>query len=82
MTRAALAAVLMLASATDYALVLPHERDCAKSAQTCEAARQAIGRGWLPGVAPGTPARCEPAPDCFSARSDCIANFNCGERKW
>jgi hypothetical protein len=81
MTRSAILAVafVLLASAAgsgDYALVLPGERDCAKSLPTCEAARAAITRGWLAGVPRDAPAKCEPSPWCFGQRSLYIPGFN------
>lgn len=86
------AAVVLLAAASgsgDYVLVLPERGvaagSCAKSAETCEAARRAALAGWLPGVPAGTQGRCEPRPECFAPSSNTIPGFNApaskGERR-
>lgn len=75
MIRAALFAFLLIA---DYRLILQGQPAiCAKDKATCEMAREAVARGWIEGVPRETPSRCEPAPGCFSARSNCIEGWNC-----
>lgn len=61
------ATVVVLAASTDFALiVLDHPPICAKSRETCEAARRAIASGWLfKELRPDVPTRCEPRPGCF-----------------
>jgi len=39
---------------------------CAKSQATCEAAREAIAKGWWSIVPPVTPTVCLPHPRCFA----------------
>lgn len=77
-------AVVFLVAASgsgDYVLVMPERGiatgSCSKSAETCEAARQAAYAGWLHGVPAGTPSRCEPSPGCFTAESLCIRGYSC-----
>ena len=61
----------------DYVLVLPDgERVCAKSAETCSAAQEAIRRGWWPVAAPEADTVCSPAPGCFPAPSLVIRDYN------
>lgn len=75
MTRAALALAVILA-AGDYALTIPGEPPvCAKSAETCEAARTAIAQGWLPPIPPNAETSCAPSPRCFSERENCIPGY-------
>lgn len=79
-----LAIVVVLGTAAagsgDYMLVMPENGIAtgspAKSEETCELARLAAWRGWLPGVPEGTPSRCEPHPGAFDARSNFIDGFN------
>lgn len=65
----------------DYWLVLPEHgvgtATPAKSLATCQEARRAAWRGWLPGVPAGTPSRCERHPAAFSTASECIRGWNC-----
>lgn len=63
------------AGSGDYALVLPDGRSCAKDVATCETARQAAIRGWLPDVPRGTIGYCAPSPGCFDKRSNCIPGY-------
>ncbi len=72
-----LAGSAVWAEPTDYVLVLPTgERVCAKSAETCVAARRAIERGWWPILPSGSGIRCEPHPGCFDPASNVIPGFN------
>jgi hypothetical protein len=69
---------LLAAASGDYVLTLPSgERVCAKSAETCAAAQDAIRRGWWPVAAPEAETACQPSPACFSARSLCIVGHSC-----
>ena len=72
------AALILVATSGDYALVLSTgEEVCAKSADTCQAAIRAIERGWWPILPPGSGIRCEPRPQgCFSYESNTIRGFN------
>lgn len=72
----AIAVVLAAAAAGsgDYALSLPNEPPtCAKSQATCEQARVAVRKGWLPDVPRDAPTDCVPAPGCFAPASNFIA---------
>ena len=61
----------------DYVLLLPSgERVCAKSAETCAAAQDAIRRGWWPVAAPEAETVCEPSPACFPPSSLVIRGNN------
>ena len=80
---AAFAAVVVLIAASDWALVAPSRPElppiCAKSEIVCETAVAAIrDRRWP--IEPGY-VECRPAPGCFSAESECIASYNCGNRR-
>jgi hypothetical protein len=70
-----------VASSGDYMLVMPEGGVAtgtkSKSLQMCQEAREAAWAGRLPNIPAGTPSRCEPAPGAFSARSNCIQNYNC-----
>jgi hypothetical protein len=62
----------------DYELLVAGQPPiCAKSRDTCEAARTAIVRGWLADMKQDAPTICRPHPNCFSKESNCIRNFNC-----
>jgi hypothetical protein len=64
------------AGSGDFALIVPGQPPiCATSATTCEQARYAIRMGWLEGLMGELPTKCEPHPNCFSARSGCIPGY-------
>ncbi len=63
--------------AEDFVLLLPTgERVCAKSADDCAAAQEAIRRGWWPVAAPEAETVCKPAPGCFPLPSLVIRGYN------
>lgn len=70
------ALIIFVGASADYALLVGSERICAKSSETCEAARAAIAAGRWPITAPDTPTRCEPAPNCFARDSNTIKGYN------
>jgi hypothetical protein len=64
----ALGLVLTVAAASsgDYALIAPGIPPiCAKSSETCEAARIAISKGWFLDLPRDTVTVCQPSPGCF-----------------
>ena len=66
------------AGQADYAAVYSTGAyDCAQSRGDCEAFRSAVARGWESELPADTQIRCEPHPQCFNSRSECIAGFNC-----
>jgi len=67
------------ADSGDYALIVPNQSViCAKSERSCEAAREAIRKGWLLKEIPrNTPTQCIAWPGCFSEKSNCIEGHNC-----
>lgn len=66
------------AGQADYAAVYRSGAyDCAQSHSACEDFRAAVARGWEAELPATTPIRCEPHPQCFSRRSECILGFNC-----
>jgi len=72
-----LAALLALA-VPDYELVVGSERICAKSAQTCAEAQEAIRAGRWPIAPKDAPSACIPRTDgCFAPASNCIEGYNC-----
>ena len=75
-----LAVILLLAQAGDYALIVrQYGTDtliCAKSRETCEAARKAIANGYWPIAPKDTITSCTPSPQCFSYDSNTIKGFN------
>ena len=68
---------LLLVSASSATYELAPAGVCAKDLATCEAAIDAVRRGWLwPDLAHGDLC-CVPHPGCFSVRSECIVGYNC-----
>ncbi len=71
-----------VAGSGDYMLIVPLPETpgrgiCAKSQQSCEAARAAIKNGWfLTEVMRGAPTFCIPWPGCFSEESNVIRGYN------
>ena len=53
---------------------------CVKTPSDCRTAIEAIRKGFLPSIPPGTPATCSPFPHCFPPESNCISGFNCKKR--
>ena len=74
---AVLALAVVLATSTDWALVYPDgQYECAKNQGSCEAAQEAIRRGWLNPRGAGSPI-CQPRHNCFPDKSNCIGGYNC-----
>ena len=73
----ALLAGLLLVSASSVTYELAPAGICAKDLASCEAAIDAVRRGWLWPDLARRDLRCAPHPGCFSARSECIAGYNC-----
>lgn len=74
MKPALLAIGFVLVGASDWGLVSRDTVICAKDQASCEAAREAIRRGWLRDWPEG--AVCRPMPGCFSAESEGIKGYN------
>lgn len=80
MSAALLASYLVLASAGDWVLAAPGQREaiCATSRETCETARSAVERGVIFRDLPARAGwRCVPHPGCLSPESECIPGYNC-----
>lgn len=78
MTRGAvLALMILMADASDWRLVVPGENwpTCAKDEASCTDIQRAIRQGFIQSIMPDAKTRCEPAPDCFSERSNCIPGY-------
>lgn len=74
---AGLVLVVAAAGSGDYVLTVPGEVPiCAKSRDTCEAAREAIRTERWPIAARDAVTSCKPSPNCFSARSLVIPGYN------
>ena len=73
---AALAVALVLCGASDWTLTVTQRgiqtNICAKSRDTCEAARSAIAAGRWSVAPPDAVTECRPSPDCFSPESERI----------
>ncbi len=65
------------AGSGDYVLIVPGEPPiCAKSRDTCEAAREAIRKGWWLISRRDAATVCRPMPGCFPESSNHIRGFN------
>jgi hypothetical protein len=69
-----------VAGSGDYVLIVPLPEKpglhiCAKSHESCEMAREAVRAGWFLEGLRDAPTRCEPDPNCFSDRSNCIPRY-------
>ena len=74
---AGLVLAVAAAGSGDYILLVPGEAAiCAKSRDTCEAAREAIRTERWPIAARDAVTSCRPSPGCFSARSLVIPGYN------
>lgn len=74
-----IAAGIVLASATDWELRVSGEASpiCATGRETCEMARAAIRKGWLPPIPRDATTECAPHAWCRSPASECIGGYNC-----
>lgn len=65
---------------TDYQLIVvnnPKENTCTKDLKSCNTLKEAITKGYIKDIPKNSNTYCIEKPNCFSAKSNCIKNFNC-----